>query len=244
MDDPHLDIKEGDLVAYLEGERLPHVTKALLKSPALQERLQLLWKMNWQLRHLSRGVSSLNPLDLVDVAYGRATPQQQLRVAAYLRESASGRAEMAALLEEYARPKRGLPQFLALPLQWLLNQKIAGTETMDLAFGLRSSSTDTDTAGTGQIFHVSELHAQVVLRIVPLKSERWKLEGYITQQDQPVAGARVMLRVESRRPQSQSTDAGGFFTFTQLAPGVYRLQVFLAQGSLLIPPMVVGDDHD
>ncbi len=225
-------IQEGELLAYLDGEPLPHVEAALRESAALREELERLRRLDRWLRDALAGKTLPDPQDLVDVAAGQATPAQRLLVAAWTRRDAAARRELAALQAEAqrlaaaSRPRRArLPRFIALPLA--------------AALGVREL--DHETPGE-QTFYAAELQAQVTLRVAPLPRERWRIEGYVTQQHAPAPGLKVRLTSSAAHPRPRTTDAAGFFAFGNLAPGVYTLNVYFAQGHLIVPDILLNDD--
>ncbi|MCX7682976.1 MAG: hypothetical protein N2508_13595, partial [Anaerolineae bacterium] len=96
-------IREGELLAYLSGERLPHVEIALRESPELRAELERLRQVDEWLRRLFAGTRPLDPQDVVDVAAGLATPEQRLLVAAWARRDPAVRQELAELEAEAKR---------------------------------------------------------------------------------------------------------------------------------------------
>lgn len=236
MDDPHRAMNEGDLLAYLSGEPLPHVVQALADSPALQAQLQEIQRADRQFARLFGGIGVPDPQDLVDVATGQASARQHLRVAAYLRESAAGRAEIVALLDPVPSPRMSrVPRWLGLPLQ------PAGTRAGTVGsarWGLRANPGD----GAEQGFYISEIHAQVIVQVLPPTGEFWVIQGRVTQQNQPVAAAQVRLSHPERRIRPRTTDAEGFFSFQRLRAGTYGLQVHLGDGRVIVPDIVLADE--
>lgn len=220
-------IEEGALQAYLEGERQPEVVEALARSPELQRELALLARANERLHALAPKVVIPGDQDLIDVAAGQATPSQQLRVAAYLRESASGRAQMAYLLEGDRARRRGAPAlFLAAPLP----------------FAAAVKSQSADDAGE-PVFVASELAAHIVVRIQPVDAGSWRLRGYLEQRGEPLQATQVVLRAAAGRRRTRVTDEGGFFTFDRLPAGSYHVRVALETGVLLTPPIALSYEH-
>jgi hypothetical protein len=225
VDDSDDALEEGALQAYLEGERLPHVVAAIASSPLLQRELASLARANERLHALSPQTVIPGAQDVVDVAAGQATPLQQLRVAAYLRVSAAGRARMAFLLEGGRAPRPGDPAlFLA---------------TAPVGVGATKGEGDDDRGGA--VLVSSELAAHVVVRIQPVAAEAWRLRGYLEQRGEPLGATPVVLRAPAGRRRTRTTDAGGFFAFERLPAGSYHLRISLDAGVLLTPPIILGD---
>lgn len=219
-------IQEGDLLAYLEGQDLPHVAEALANSPELRAEYEALKQLHEKLLTEYGGVLIPDPQDMVDVVAGQATLTQKLLVYAYVRQSPQGRAEMDALEAEWAAespPKWWkLPEFLARPLQLT---------------GVRGSQTATSAA---QTYYTAVINAQITLQIPPAHDDRRPVEGYATQDDQPPANCPVSL--QGADIITTETDEMGFFTFADVPNGRYDLRLYLDNGILLIPDITLTDD--
>jgi hypothetical protein len=225
-------IEDGELLAYLAGEDLPYVAQALQQSPELQHELETLRRTSGLFTQLFDGLEHPDPQDMVDVLTGQASHAQQLRVAAYVRQSAVGQAGYQALEEELRRltpahpsRRRKLPEFFAVP--------------QGAVAGLRAAPRADD---RDQTFVVAELQAQVTLRMAPRAGEWWAIEGYITRQQQPVAGVQVRLTATTARPRPRTTDAAGFFSFPKLREGTYQLRATFDDGMIIISGLALYDE--
>ncbi|WP_129670881.1 carboxypeptidase-like regulatory domain-containing protein [Candidatus Chloroploca sp. Khr17] len=220
-------LEPGDLLAYLDGVALPHVEQALEASAEVRQEFAQLRRTVQHLHERLEGLSVPEPQDLVDVATGQATPQQQLRVAAYVRANPRAKATFTELLALQSQPadrpvRFRLPRFVALPQL--------------LGAGMRSIAP----VVPDQSFYASELAVQIVLRLPPPENDYWRIEGYVTHHDQPAPDVRVRLRGDQARPRPRTTDADGFFTFARLAAGTYLVQVHFAEGVVLLPPLTLS----
>jgi hypothetical protein len=190
------------------------------------------------LQHNFGGLDQPDPQDLVDVVTGQATAQQRLLVDAYIRKSARGRRELALLKKEFALLEKRpavlprLPVFMAT-----LALGAAGLKSQTISQGLRPR-VDEETERT---YQVTELQVQVTLRIPSKHGEHWQLSGLVTQQQQPVANAQVTLRASRARPRPRHTDEMGFFEFRRLPDGIYRLRIYLEQGTVRTPDIELFD---
>ncbi|MCX8005036.1 MAG: carboxypeptidase-like regulatory domain-containing protein [Burkholderiaceae bacterium] len=225
-------IEEGELLAYLCGENLPHVEAALRESPELRAELERLRQVDEWLRRLFAGTRPLDPQDVVDVAAGLATPEQRLLVAAWARRDPAVRQELAELEAEAKRLDAALklrplclPQFVALPLTAAMGVRAAPAEEI----GERA-------------FYVAELQVQIVLRVAPLGRERWRVEGYLTQHHVPLAGVRVSLHSATAHPRPRTTDEAGLFTFRRLPPGIYTLTAVSDRWRVTTPDIALQDE--
>jgi hypothetical protein len=189
--------------------------------------LTILARANERLHALAPKTVIPSPQDLVDVVAGQASARQQLRVAAYLRLSAAGRARMAYLLEGDSTKRRESPAlFLA---------------TLPVGAGATKGDSEDDRGGT--VLVSAELAAHVVVRIQLMAAESWRLRGYLEQHGEPLGATAVVLRTPDGRRRTRTTDDGGFFAFERLPTGSYHLRISLDAGVLLTPPIMLGDDQ-
>jgi hypothetical protein len=224
-------VAEGELFAYLSGENLPHVEQALVDSPELREKLDAIKTTLIGLRRRFGGMEIPDTQDLVDVACGQASPLQELRIAAYLRDSAEGRDRMLELLVEQqpSQARRGLFS-LAIP---------------GLAFGTRSEvnhSTE-PLSLSNPIFVANEINAQIVLRIVPPSTRGWTIKGQVSRGGLPVPMIKVSLYGNLPRSRGRTTDENGFFQFTNLDAGSYHVRASLLEGTVITSPFTIHDEY-
>ena len=219
-------IPDEDLLAYLDGERMPEVDAALSQSPELRQRLEELRADVAMFEHIFHKAPTVQPQDLVDVATGQATPQQRLLVSAYLRAHPAAQKEMNGLLTEarrsQARLQKRLPIFQALAFQ--PDMRPVRSQTAEM------------------IFQSASLNARVNVRVAPMEQERGSISGIVTQNNQPAVNARVMLRAPSAHPRPRYTDNTGRFLFPKLKAGTYRLEVWFDQGTVQLPDLVLSDE--
>lgn len=217
-------ITDGQLLAYLDGVRLPAVESALAVSPALRARLETLRSEEFFLREMFINLPVIEPQDLVDVVTGQASPATRLRVNAYLKENPEAKEEMETLkksLPQTSTSRR--PAFAAIPV---------------LAAGLR----DAGAQSQNQSYYVAELEARVSLSITPCGTERWRVSGRVTCANQAIVGVRVALSSANFHPRPRQTDENGFFEFQRLPTDVYSLRVTLVSGILVIREIDLGND--
>lgn len=239
-------INQGDLLAHLDGKTRPHVEVALRNQPELNDQLEALREAD-QFFHKRFGrILRPDSQDLVDVVTGQASAGQELRVAAYLRQSVAGRAEMVALREAFAdaeaeeqrfierEERQGflgaigsvLRQFLALPLQ------AAGVRGARALYSEETENT----------FYVAELEARVTVYTSPSIGEEWIIEGYLTQREAPIDGVTVTLEENDEIIASTFSYDGGFLTFEAIEAGSYQIKVHLEQGILITPQIELKDE--
>ena len=237
-------INQGDLLAHLDGQRLPHLDAALRTQPELRTQLEALREADQFFHQRFGRILRPDSQDLVDVVTGQASAAQELRVMAFVRQSAAGRAEMAAIREAFAEAqaeeqgfieskarqgfigaiRTALRQFIAQPLQ---------------ATGVRGSLYSKDTENT---FYVAKLDARVTVYPSPAYGEEWIIEGYVTQKEQPIDGISATLEQNDEIIASTETEDGGFFTFEAIEAGTYQIKVHFEHGILMIQKIELEDE--
>lgn len=236
-------INQGDLLAYLDGERRPHVTVALLREPVLRDELEALREADRFLYTMFGGILCPDSQDLVDVATEQATSEQALRVAAYLRNSAEGRSRIELLNEAAQEVEQGLIESEKEPVF------LSGIRSLlPLFFARPLPKADVRAGGLLEIgkssektFYVAQMEARVTLYVSPPVREVWLLEGYVTQNALPVDEVSVTLQQEERLVASTTTEEG-FFTFESVEAGCYQIQVQFEQGILVIREIELDDE--
>jgi hypothetical protein len=229
-------ISEGDLEAYLAGEKRPDVERALRTSPELQRELHELRQLNDRLLQGWGGIEHPDPQDLVDVVAGQATEQQKLVVAAYVRRSARGRRELELLQKEARLADANFPHFVAQLVTTLDDIRFSAPQLL----GVRSATRGTAKAEAKieRVYQVAELQMEVKLQIMPpTQGERWQIIGVLTQGDEAkeaITGAQVVLQGKRGRPHRSTTDTIGFFAFRGLKQGTYQMNVYVTEGSFAV----------
>lgn len=227
---------DGDLIAHMHNDGAPSTQADLDASPELAQELAALNELDALLQNTYGGSAQPDPQDLVDVLMEQATPSQKLIVAAYVRDSERGQREMDALAAELA----GAPAAHTQPNESIIEQLARFIATpLALNLGLRAAGSESGRDREQMTFEVADLQALITLRIVPPVRERWRIEGYITQNYAPIADAQITLRSEEE-PSSQSVpDDEGFFEFDALAAGRYTLEAALPDGLIVVPDITL-----
>lgn len=230
-------IQEGDLLAYLEGEPLPHVDYHLRESAELRAELERLRRAHSTYSNLwqpAPDAAEPDPQDMVDVVTGQASAAQQLRVAAYIRQNAAARATYDALQATFAAASP------ATPPRHRLRVPVFAAVPAGLGAGLRTAAPLV--SDREQAFVVAALQVQVTLRVIPRDDGYWAVEGYVTREQHPATGVQVRMHADGARPRPRTTDDGGFFRFARLRDGTYQVRVLLADGTVLLRDVSLADD--
>lgn len=234
---PVTEFEDADLLAHLSGEDVPGLIEAIKRSPELAERLSVIKTQNDRLKKLFGGVGVPDPQDLIDVVTGQASAQTRLVVDAYVRNSPSGKQLMDLLRKEYTQLEREsapskirLPIFLAVPAR--------------LGIALRSANDEEDPFARPRegAYETTELEAKVAYRIVPLRQEKFRIEGTVLHKGLPAIDAHVSIRGDKGRTRVTQTTSIGYFVFDKVAPGTYRLRIQVGGGILETP--LIETPHD
>jgi hypothetical protein len=258
-------LNQGDLLAHLDGERVPHFDVALRYQPELGEQLDALREADQFFHQRFGRILRPDSQDLVDVVTGQASRDQELRVAAYLRQSAAGRAEMAGTLEAFAKEQRillgplGILEIIRDILdrlfgtEWrfwgvfsrLLAEMTQGPLRQFFALPLQVAGVrgtrDLYSEEPEDTFYVAELDARVTVYRSPSVGEEWIIEGYVTQREEPMDGITATLE-ENDEIIASTESEGGFFTFEAIEAGTYHIKVHLEQGILITPEIELKDE--
>lgn len=163
-----------------------------------------------------------SPHDLALYVMGDLTGTHQLRVAAHVRLCPLCM-ELIALTESDDRKK---PPMLARLVPVMLATK------------LRSDP--------GRIHLRQFVAADVVieLRVTPPTAGRWAINGQVLRQGEGLPACTVRIHTPRRRARIQSTDPNGFFSFSSLPEGTYRVTVSHAQVQVEIRDLDLREDDE
>lgn len=157
---------------------------------------------------------------LAAFALGRLIGEEQLRVAAHVRQCPVCAADVAAARPPESKPRPLVAQLL--PIQPLLGRRSQGEQA-----GIRQ---------------YRAAHLSVELMIGPLVGEFRRLSGQVLRDGQGVSGAQISLRAKRRR-RSRQTNEFGFFSFEGVKPGTHKMLVSDGQITLAINDLVVSEDE-
>ena len=229
-------IEEGDLVDYLDGVLPPELAEVIEASPEHLQRLSQLRQIDNQLKDVFSEAKLLDPQDLVDVAADQATPIQRLIVAAHCRRSPEIAAEFAELKQIW---NDGIVPADEEKISWLKLFPLLSASLVTAGLGVKSTS------HPQQAYEVIELKAKAVVHTIPPEeNDFWLLKGQVTQDNQPVIEANVMLSGDQMENITTSTDSSGFFTFEEISEGTCQIYIDLPEGMMYLSNIILDDDLD
>ncbi|MEM7535057.1 MAG: carboxypeptidase-like regulatory domain-containing protein [Chloroflexota bacterium] len=246
-------IQEGEHLAYINKDASPNTVAIIENSPEQQQEITDLEKLYRSLGTFFATTKPVDPQDLVDVATGHATPNQILIVDAHCRRDPAVRAELEQIRADWIKMEeiRTRPtlferiQNAYKSLQQYIAEPILLEPSSDFRFSARSP---VHADNLRQAYEVINLDVHLTLRIIPMSGEVWKLEGFVTQNSLPVAETIVTVQASledgDRELDPVTTDEHGFFMLTNLEEGVYRLEIILEHGIVVVRDVELKEDED
>lgn len=161
-----------------------------------------------------------DPNELAAYIVGTLTGNAHLRVAAHVRHCPVCQEDMHLARPPASRRRSLLAQLLPV-----------------FATGVRSTTTQ----HLVRQYRAADL--TIMLTIVPLVNDVWRLTGQLLRQEQPVIEQPLILRSGRKRGYRQSSDAQGFFSFDDIPAGVYTLTVEYEQTLVQIRGLILSHDE-
>lgn len=226
----HDDLREGDLLAFLDGAAPAGVAAHIAGCGRCQAELAGLREAGALLRAAVSRSECPAPELLLRLAAGLLDPADARRVRSHVGGCADCAAELALLA---APPAPELPARLALAGRRLV-RALLQPQAPPPALALRGQP--------GQVRRVSyAAEGYTILAAVSAQRPavgRYQVEGQVLAPDQAAPGT-AWLRSEALEEREAEVDALGFFAFDDIAPGVYTLALALAESLVLIEGLEV-----
>ena len=161
-----------------------------------------------QLALASLAVDCPPPEHLADYTLGILTGNEQLRIAAHVRQCPLCQEDVAV-----SQPPEPVPQRVRL------RTLLARAVPLALGEGRRSAGGEQRDV---RRFVAADLIVE--LTIAPPADDVWRITGQVLRADEALVGIPVTMSTPGRRYR-QETNAAGFFTFEDIEPGVYQVSV-------------------
>ncbi|MEM7538241.1 MAG: carboxypeptidase regulatory-like domain-containing protein [Chloroflexota bacterium] len=238
------ELQEGDLHDYITGNASLEVMNAIESTPAYQQQALEQSQMDQFLTDIFEGMSVITHQDLVDVVSGQVSRARETVIRTQCQRDPALAAELAEL--EAAWEAMATAEEPTAPLLEQVTQFVKEFFAVPAMAGAHARSGDTSqaTQSSQQSYDVEKLAARVTLRIVPPEDEVWQINGYVIQNNEPVAGAEVTLTSAESILESSTTDEQGFFDFDEIEEGTWQLRVQIPDGIILLPEFELRDDDD
>lgn len=215
------DIQPEDLMAYLDGEASPEVTRHIESSPELQARVTALQAVDHLVHRALFRANCPVPELWLQYQAGFLSPQEKAQAAAHLARCPHCQAELAQITA-VSLPDEVVPT-------WPERLQQAGKKIWE-AFLLTTPPPVAVLRGdeTAQQTYQAGDYQLVIRKTSPIAAENiWKVEGQLVNQavpEQPPVGSVLLL--ENGAAVSQDTiDEFGYFALGNLKPGHYNLQI-------------------
>lgn len=222
----HDELRDGDLLAYLEGEASPAVARHVAGCARCRAELAGLRAADALLAAALDRAACPAPEALLRYQAGLLDPAEARGVAAHLAGCADCVAELALLADP---PAPSLADRLARAGARLIRAVLQPAPAPALA--LRGAQARRATYSAGD--------HQVILAVAPGRpgSGRHQVEGQLLSPAGPVAGEARLLRDD--RELVAELDELGFFAFDELAAGEYALVLDLGELQIVVEPLAV-----
>jgi anti-sigma factor RsiW len=228
-------IKEGDLMAYVEGEADGRVRDHVGRCPACAGKVAQLRRTNQALLTLMYRASC--PLSEVLGQYqlDLLSPDERLKVAAHVRTCPHCSRE----LDELRTRKDDLTHAVLQVIQGAVRVVEAALVTPPRLRPVGVRGRGREARAEQRAFHGAGLDVLVGFQPVATHKREGTLVGAVVQAE-AVAGGRAWLFQEGEKPTFSLVDELGTFTFEEIRPGEYDLALEVGDEALLMREVVVG----
>jgi hypothetical protein len=226
------DIKEGDLLACVEGEAEAQVQDHIRRCPACAYKVAQLRQTSQALLALRSRAACPPPEVLGQYCLDLLPAREKLKLAAHIRSCADCARELAELAEQ-AEPEDNLVQWARQALHNVA-QVLEAKPVSRLQPAPARGSKDEPRQ---RVYHAPGLDLVIGL-VENAPSSGMTLMGVVQQVDQ-VTGGHAWLFREGEQPISSVVDAQGIFTFEGLGSGIYDIALAAGQQVILIREMVI-----
>jgi len=228
-------LREGDLLAYLDGEAPAEVAGHIARCPACAAELAALSQTAALVHAAFFREDCPEPEELLQHQAGLLAPEGSGRVRVHAAVCRDCQAELAEIAQVEPVPRSSPAPGGLLRRMGAALLQAARVAPAQPAPALRGAST------SGH-YRAGPYLVIVALTPPPLPEAGWQLEGQISHSDGPEAlaqgGEALLLRGESILLRDQ-IDETGFFTLDPIQPGVYLLELALPDARISIPDLTI-----
>lgn len=228
-------LREGDLLAHLDGVAPAEVAGHIARCPACAADLAALRETETLIHAAFFREGCPEPEELLQYQAGLLAPEARGRVRVHTAACRECRAELAEIAQVEPVPRSGPAPGELLRRAGAALLQAARVAPAQPAPALRGAST------SGH-YQAGPYLVIVALTPPPLPEAGWQLEGQISHSDGPEAlaqgGEALLMRGESVLLRDQ-IDETGFFTLDPIQPGVYLLELDLPGARISIPNLTV-----
>lgn len=230
-------ITPEDLIAYIDGEAPPRVVERIESDPALAAEAREYARVQNQLRVRLHRFDCPPPERLGEYDLGLLAPAERTRIAAHLRDCPHCTAELA-MLRAFLATEPDIPPVGAIERVRRLVATLLPPPPL-LSPHARLRGADDATARTYQADDVT-----ITLDLgSPVRRGLTSLVGLIWRDDadpETIAGSAVILTDTDGTMHTTAIDELGNFTFDDISPGTYHLEVTLGNDRIAIEGIPIG----
>ncbi len=226
------DVKEGDLLACVEGEAEARVQDHIRRCPACASKVAQLRQTGQALLALRSRAACPPPEALGQYCLDLLPPEEKLKLAAHLRTCIDCARELAELAEQ-AKLEDNL-------IQWarqMLHDIVQVLEAKPIARLHPAPARGSKDEPRQRVYCAPGLDLVIGL-LENAPNSGVTLMGAVQQVDR-VVGSHAWLFQEGEKPISSLVDAQGIFTFEGIGPGVYDIALKAGQQAILIREVVI-----
>jgi anti-sigma factor RsiW len=231
------EIREGELLAFAEGEAPPAVRDHVARCPACAEEAASLQQMNLLFAAAYYRAECPESELLLRYQAGLLAPAENKRVQRHVKSCQDCQAELVALAGE--SPPSALNRLgtaVSQSLKEIGRQVIEAVllpNQMQPALALRGESQQHAVYQAGPY--------QIILAKVPPVAVRnvWQVEGQLTGDDSEEMNGRVSLQRGEELVASDNLDEFGFFALEEVPPGRYTLQIEVASSLVSLADLTI-----
>lgn len=234
------ELREGDLIAYLEGAAPPCVMEHLAHCPAHQLEVAELQAIDSLLQAALFRIDCPLPEELLQYHAGLLVEPERRRVEQHLKSCAACREELgelqaAAGSESWAGST--LIEFLERAGRQVLRAVLVKSSAVQPALAIRGSE-------SRQLEFQTDGYQLLLSLVSPVAAEnRWLIEGQVLTRGSPVVGGAgdiVQLLATDRVVASDRVDEFGFFVLDEIGSGHYTLHIQVGATHIVIEDLDVG----
>lgn len=233
----HGAVTPEDLIAYGDGEASGPISAAIQSDPALRAAADAYAQTQRRLRQRLYRFDCPSPQLLGEYALDLLAGAARTRIAAHVVECPRCTAELR-MLRDFMAAEEDVPPVGAMErIRRMVATLLPPPPRLSPHASLRG--VDDATARTYQAGDVT-----VTLDMgAPMRRGRTSLVGLIWRDGgdpETIAGSAVVLTLDTGESQTTEIDDVGNFTFDEISPGTYRLEVTLGDDTITIEGLPIG----
>lgn len=227
-------VSTEDLIAYVDGEASELVVAHVRSCATCTEEARHYAQLQQRLRRVVARVTCPSPHRLGEYQLGMLSPDEQLRIAAHLRDCprcADERRTLQEFLDDESEPTTALTDRVRR-----LVATLVAPSTVPAMGGVRGSDAPSQTYRAGTVTLNVRTEVEVPRKRVVLDGLIW----FDREAPLPLGGRTVALVDPTGATYRAVTDEQGNFSFDDITPGTYRLELRVDDQIVVVEQLPVG----